>query len=82
MGNPLYVSEGELSADEVLAALNDGRHVIVETEFLGSEHEVTLRWDGETYYCDTPTQLHRHEAEDEMRRCIEQQGYSEDLPRE
>ena len=78
MGNPLYVSEGELSADEVLAALNEGRHVIVETEFLGSEHEVTLRWDGETYYCDTPTQLHRHEAEAEMRRCLEQQGYSEE----
>jgi hypothetical protein len=78
MGNPLYVSEGELSADEVLAALNDGRHVIVETEFLGSEHEVTLRWDGEIYYCDTPTQLHRHEAEAEMRRCLEQQGYSEE----
>ncbi|WP_246983858.1 hypothetical protein [Halorientalis marina] len=78
MGNPLYVSEGELSADEVLAVLNEGRHVIVETEFLGSEHEVTLRWDGETYYCDTPTQLHRHEAEAEMRRCLEQQGYSEE----
>ncbi len=78
MGNPLYVSEGELSADQVLAALNEGRHVIVETEFLGSEHEVTLRWDGETYYCDTPTQLHRHEAEAEMRRCLEQQGYSEE----
>ena len=77
MGNPLYVSEGELSADEVLAALNEGRRVIVRTEFLGSEHEVTLRWDGETYYCDTPTQLHKHAEEAEMRECIEQQGYSE-----
>jgi hypothetical protein len=80
MGNPLYVSEGELSADEVLAALNDGRRVIVRTEFLGSEHEVTLRWDGETYYCDTPTQLHKHDDEAEMRHCIEQQGYSQGAP--
>lgn len=80
MGNPLNVSEGELSVDEVLAALHDGRRVIVRTEFLGSEHEVTLRWDGETYYCDTPTQLHKHHDEAEMRRCIEQQGYSQENP--
>jgi hypothetical protein len=76
MGNPLYVREGELTADEVLAVLEEGRRVIVRTEFLGSEHEVTLRWDGQTYYCDTPTQLHKHDDEAEMRRCLEEQGYS------
>jgi hemin uptake protein HemP len=78
MADPLYVAEGEMSVDEVLDALNEGRRVVVSTEFLGSEHEVTLRWDGETYYCDTPTQLHKHAEEAEMRECIENQGYSRD----
>jgi len=76
MADLLRVTEGEMSADEVIDALNDGRRVIVLTEFLGSEHEVTLRWDGDIYYCDTPTQLHKHEEEAEMRECIENQGYN------
>jgi len=54
MADPLRVTEGEMSADEVIDALNDGRRVIVLTEFLGSEHEVTLRWDGDIYYCKLP----------------------------
>jgi hypothetical protein len=76
MTNPLYVSEGEMSVDEVIDALNEKRRVVVRTEFLDSEHEITLRWDGDIYYCDTPTQLHKHTDESEMRECIENQGYS------
>ena len=74
---PLVTTAGEMSVEELLAALKDGRRVVVRTEFLGSEHEVTLRWDGETYYCDTPTRLHKHTSEDEMRTCIENQGYAD-----
>ena len=33
----------ELSVEEILAALEEGRRVLVTTEFLGTEHEVTLR---------------------------------------
>jgi len=77
MAEPLVVTPGEVSPEEMLAALNDGQRVVVNTEFLGSEHEVTLRWDGETYYCDTPTRLHKHETEAEMRACLERQGYVE-----
>ncbi|MDG5778361.1 hypothetical protein VB773_03755 [Haloarculaceae archaeon H-GB2-1] len=76
MGEPLVTSAGEMSEQELLDAVNDGRRVIVQTEFLGSEHEITLRWDGETYYCDTPTRLHKHDDEDEMRTCIQKQGYA------
>jgi len=36
---------------------------------------VTLRYDGSVYYCDTPTRLHRHESEDEMRTCIRKMSY-------
>lgn len=75
MSGPLVVDAGELSTEEVLSALNDGRRVVVHTEFVGTTHEVTLRWDGETYYCDTPTRLHRHTSEEEMRGCIENYGY-------
>jgi hypothetical protein len=80
MTEPLVVEAGERGAEELLETLQSGRRVVVRTEFLGSEHEVTLRWDGETYYCDTPTQLHKHDDEAEMRHCIEQQGYSQGAP--
>jgi len=52
--------------------------VIVETEMLGSTYDVTLRFDGGTYYCDTPTTLHKHDDEAEMRECIRRFGYSTD----
>ncbi len=74
---PLRVKAGELDAEAVMDALNEGHRVIVSTELLGSEHEVTLRHDGSVYYCDTPTTLHKHESEDGMRQCLDQQGYVE-----
>jgi hemin uptake protein HemP len=77
MSEPLVIDAGEMSTDELLDTLDSGQRVIVRTEFLGSEHQVTLRHDGETYYCDTPTRLHKHQSADEMRRCLERQGYGE-----
>jgi hemin uptake protein HemP len=78
MTDTLRVDAGDLSVDEMLAELDDGRRVIVSTEFLGSEHEVTLRHDGSVYYCDTPTRLHKHEDAEEMRTCLRRQGYAAD----
>ncbi len=75
MTEPLYVEAGELDAGEVLAALEEGRRVMIETEMLGSEFEVTLRYDGSVYYCDTPTTLHKHESRAGMRECISERGY-------
>jgi len=77
MTDPMRATAGELDADVILDALNDGRRVVIETEMLGTEYEVTLRHDGTVYYCDTPTTLHKHEAEAEMRKCIKKQGYIE-----
>jgi hemin uptake protein HemP len=73
--DPLVIEAGELHVAELLSEIEDGRRVVVQTEFLGAEHEVTLRHDGDTYYCDTPTRLHKHASADEMRTCLEQQGY-------
>ena len=73
---PLRVESGELTVDEILSALREGRRVVVTTDMFGSEREVTLRHDGDTYYCDTPTRLHKHAEEDEMRACIERMGYA------
>lgn len=78
MTGPLSIEAGEVGIDELLGALEDGRRVVVRTEVLGAEHEVTLRRDGETYYCDTPTTLHTHDTVDEMRECIVKHGYAAD----
>lgn len=78
MTGPLRVASGELTADEIIAALEEGRRVVVETEMLGSTHEITLRLGGGIYYCDTPTTLHKHETEAEMRTCIANHGYARD----
>jgi hypothetical protein len=67
---------GEYEADELLEMLRDGERVVVTTEFMGDERDVTLRYDGETFYCDTPTRLHRHDSPEEMRTCMERQGYA------
>jgi hypothetical protein len=77
MSEPLVIDAGELGAKELLETLEAGRRVVVNTEFLGSEHTVTLRREAGTYYCDTPTRLHTHDSAEEMRECIENQGYAE-----
>jgi len=76
MEGPLRVSAGELGEDAILDALQQGRRVLITTEMLGEEHQVALRYDGSIYYCDTPTRLHRHEDEDEMRTCVRNMGYA------
>lgn len=76
MDGPLHIESGELTAEEILSALREGRRVVVETTMLGGSHTVTLRHDGTTYYCDTPTTLHKHTNEDEMRTCIDRMGYA------
>ena len=75
MAEPMRIEAGEHSADEILTALREGRRVVVRTQMLGGDHEVTLRHDGSTFYCDTPTTLHRHGKEAAMRECIEKMGY-------
>jgi hypothetical protein len=75
MSNPLRISAGELETDAIMAAIQDGRRVVITTTAARKEHEVTLRYDGSVYYCDTPTRLHRHESEDEMRTCIRKMSY-------
>ncbi|MFB6194843.1 MAG: hypothetical protein ABEI80_01625 [Haloplanus sp.] len=74
----LTIDAGERSTDEILDALDSGRRVVVRVEMLGGVHEVTLRHDGTTYYCDTPTTLHKHDTADEMRTCIQEMGYGRD----
>jgi len=70
------IEAGELSADEIIDALQDGQRLRVSVELLGQHHQITLRYDGETYYCETPTRLHRHSDEAGMRACIDERGYA------
>lgn len=75
MTEPLRTTPGELSADEVVAALDSGRRVLIDVEIAGAEKQVVLRRRGDVYYCDTPTTLHTHETESGIRGCLEGQGY-------
>lgn len=77
MSDPLVVDAGDLTVEELMTAIEDGQRVVVRTEFLGSEHEVTLRYRDEIYYCDTPARLHKHDSASEMRHCLRQQGYGD-----
>lgn len=77
MSGTIRVEAGELPPEEIIEALEEGRRIVIETEVLGSPHTVTLRYDGETYYCDTPTTLHTHDDVDEMDQCIRDQGYAD-----
>lgn len=74
---PLVVDAGEADTERLLDALESGRRVVVRTETLGESHEVTLRYDG-VWYCDTPTRLHKHDSREEMRGCLNEQGYGAD----
>mgnify|MGYP006277174165 FL=1 len=78
MPEPLVIEAGEITVEEMMATLESGRRVIVRTEFLGAEHEVTLRYSGEIYYCDTPARLHKHESAEAMQQCLRNQGYADD----
>ena len=78
MPDPLRAKSGELTVEEILGAVREGRRVVVEAEMLGGVHEVSLRHDGTTFYCDTPTTLHKHADEAGMRDCILKMGYARD----
>ena len=70
------VGAGEHTAEELLSWLVEGRRVVVKTTILGNSAEATLRFDGETYYCDTPTTLHKHRKKADMMACLEKHGYT------
>ena len=78
MADSLRIDAGERTVDEIIDAMRNGHRVVVTTTVLEDEHEVTLRYDGSVYYCDTPTQLHRHASEREMRACLQKMGYGTD----
>ncbi|MDZ7701079.1 MAG: hypothetical protein U5J98_02870 [Halobacteriales archaeon] len=75
MAPPTRVQPGELTVEEILERLHEGDRVVIERELLGGVHDITLRFDGDTYYCDTPTTLHRHETPEGMRACLDKQRY-------
>ncbi len=76
MTEPTVIEPGERTADELLSGLENGKRFVVRTEVLGSTEELTLRFDGEIYYCDSPTVLHKHTDVEEMRECIEKLGFA------
>lgn len=76
MATTRSLAAGELSTDAIIRELQQGQRLRITVEMLGNPHEITLRYDGETYYCETPTRLHKHSDEAAMRDCIEKLGYA------
>lgn len=77
MPEPLRIDPGEWTADEIVDELTSGRRILVTVEMLGRPHEISLRYDGTHYYCDTPTRLHKHSDATEMRECVRKMSYGE-----
>jgi hypothetical protein len=75
MSGPTVIESGEHTARELLDRLREGERLVVQTEVLGNPEEMTLRYDGTTYYCDSPTTLHKHDSPEEMRECMRHYGY-------
>lgn len=75
MVEAIRAKPGELTADDVVDALDSGRRVLITVEVVGTEKQVALRRRGDVYYCDTPTTLHTHDTESGIRTCLESQGY-------
>jgi len=77
MADPLRIKPGDRTAAEIVDELEGGRRVLVTVELLGEPREISLRYDGEWFYCDTPTRLHKHGSASEMRECVRKMGYGE-----
>lgn len=69
--DPVRISRKELSSDEVLDYLDDGRSVIVTLGRMGIEKDITLRKSDEEYVCDTGLKLMSYDNRDDMKDCIE-----------
>ena len=78
MSGPTVVEAGEYDSEELLDRLREEERLVVRTEVLGAAEELTLRFDGETYYCDTPTTLHKHDTPEGMMECMRHHGYVRD----
>lgn len=79
MDEPITVEAGTHTAEELLSRLESGERLVVRMDLLGSTEEITLRYDGSIYYCDTPTTLHEHRNAAEMASCMRNQGYVSDV---
>jgi hypothetical protein len=77
MSEATVIEPSEYTVEEIISGLQRGERFTVRTEVLGSQEELTLRFDGEIYYCDSPTILHKHTDEADMRRCIEDLGFAQ-----
>ena len=78
MSDATVVDAGEFDTEALLGRLRDGERLVVRADVLGGSQEVTLRYDGEMYYCETPTTLHKHDTAEEMAACMRHYGYVSD----
>ena len=78
MSGPTVIEAGAHGTEELLDRLREQERLVVRADVLGSTEELTLRFDGETYYCDTPTTLHKHNTAAEMAECMRHYGYVRD----
>ncbi|SIS13480.1 hypothetical protein [Natronorubrum thiooxidans] len=66
-----YIERKDLTATEIIDAVDAGSRIVIEIEFLGKPIRMAIRKRNETYYCDTPVKLLTYDTEAEMRTCLE-----------
>ncbi|MDJ1431473.1 hypothetical protein [Halostagnicola sp. A-GB9-2] len=71
MTDILRVGRKDLTATEILDAVDLGNRVVIEIEFLGATMRMAIRKRDGTYYCDTPVKLLTYDTEEDMRTCLE-----------
>lgn len=78
MSEVTTIPAGTLGTEELLTLLHEERHIQIVSNQDGGNSPVTLRYDGQPYYCDTGTKLRRSGRKKDMEKCIKDLGYASD----
>ena len=71
------IAATETSTSALIDRLDAGERVVLELKKLGITTTVTLRKQGETYYCETPIKLLTYDTREGMKTCLERLGVDE-----
>jgi hypothetical protein len=72
----LQATAGDLHAESIIEALNDGQRVIIEKTVHGQTSQTVREFSEGVYRCQTPVKPHTHETENGLRICLINLGHA------